>query len=313
MTNITDRWSLITFAFLAFLAGTGPGIAQQEEGRVGEVLFQTLGALGRQAIAINREAMEVFESAPREGSCNERRERFHGMLTSALRYSRHALEIYSAEFQAEMDERGLSSLDLRNGRRAYYDREGQRYAESHMDAERRQVVVAFQGTRLSVKTDISTNVLNFVGMETDYHEWAEEIVGDVMHDHPDLQVIATGDSLGGGLAIYAVLGNPGAKAFVFNPAGLSHETWDDADPMDRERTNRDVIAISTRNLFRIEPVTALSLAGRSTLPGQIFIVRAASFLPKRLHSIKTMIWMLKRLSQKSNRIDCYVELGVLAR
>ena len=50
---------------------------------------------------------------------------------------------------------GLATLDLGNGRTAHFQAAGKRYAEVVVDAQRRQAVVVFQGTRLAVQSDVA--------------------------------------------------------------------------------------------------------------------------------------------------------------
>src|SRR5262249_16103890 len=83
-------------------------------------------------------------------------------------------------------------------------------------------------------------------------------------------VIATGHSLGGGLVLYAVLHNPGVEGVAFNPVGLSWWTWLRTSRADRMRTNSALTVVSTHNANHIEPITALSLAHRSVLPGALW-------------------------------------------
>jgi pimeloyl-ACP methyl ester carboxylesterase len=306
------KLKLGALAVLVFAAMPATAFARHGD-HPGNVLLNVLGAIGSQAREINQEALAVYDNVPRNGSCAERRERFRAILPDALRFGRYARDIYSANRAAEMDRSGLATLDLGEGRHAYYSKMGRRYAEAPVEPDHRQVVVIFQGTRLAVGSDISTDVLNLIGVETPYYAWAAALVDQVVREHPGMKVVVTGDSLGGGLALYAVLNNPGVSGFVFNPAGLSLRTWANANPAERERTNDAIIAIAVRDLFRIEPVTALSLAGRSVLPGHLFFVEAGTVLPQRLHSAETMVATLERaVSAKPDRIDCDANLGVLA-
>lgn len=110
-----------------------------------------------------------------------------------------------------------------------------------------------------------------------------------------MKVIATGHSLGGGLAIYAVLQNPGVRGFVFNPAGVALLTWTTTGAADRARTNAALTVVSTRSDGHIEPVTALSLAGRSVLPGHIVVLEADADGPIALHSAATVVRALEQV------------------
>ena len=276
-------------------------------------IFRLLGVIRGQTRQIDIAAMEVYETMPRSGSCAERRERFMGILPEALRFSRYARDIYTDDHSSEMVASGLKTLDLGGGRSAYYDTAGRRYAEVRVDIEHHQAVVVFRGTRLSVGTDVSTDVLSFVGIETAYYTWASALVAQVVREHEGMEVVVTGDSLGGGLTLYAVLHNPGVKGFAFNPAGLSLLTWASTNSADRERTNTAVTVISTRNANHIDPVTALSFAGRSVLPGHIFVVETGAFGAPALHSANTVVAALERAATTdTGGSACDGDLGVLA-
>jgi hypothetical protein len=230
-----------------------------------------------------------------------------------LRFARYSRDIYTDGHGVEMEAAKLTMLDLGNGRTAYFDPTGRRYAELLVEPGQRQAVVIFQGTRLSVGSDISTDALSFIGVETPYYAWAASLVAQIVRDHPGMAVVVTGDSLGGGLGLYAVLRNPGVRAFVFNPAGLSVRSWAEATAAERARTNAAVTVISTRGWFRIEPVTALSLAGRSVLPGHIFVVPAGVLVSPILHSARTMVAALEHVaSTNAAGTVCDGDMGILA-
>src|SRR5258708_11287093 len=128
-----------------------------------------------------------------------------------------------------------------------------------------------------------------------------------------MEVVVTGQSLGGGLVLYSVLQNPGVKGFAFNPAGLSLLTWARASAADRARTDSAVTVISTRNARHIEPVTAISLAGRSVLPGHIFVLEARILRPSLLHSATTVVAALQHgASANPQGTTCDRDLGQLA-
>jgi pimeloyl-ACP methyl ester carboxylesterase len=272
-----------------------------------------LATLGGAVAGVNREAMYVYETLPREGTCRDRREHLLAVLPDALLFARYAHDIYEKNHEVEMHEAGETVRTLGDGRVAYFDPDGARYAELHIDNGGRRAIVVFRGTRLGVRSDVATNVLNFVGIETAYYEWAAMLVADIARAHPGLEVIATGHSLGGGLALHAVLKNPGVQAFAFNPIGLSEAAWHATSRSERERVNASVTAISLRNFWSIEPVTALSLAGRSILPGHVFVLSANAIRPAKLHTSTVMLEALERVSrERAAGSVCDGDLGVLA-
>lgn len=178
----------------AALAAALPAAASAQHGEHpgGGILLRVLGAIGGQAREIDGEAMHVYRRLPRSGSCPERRDHLMRILPEALRLSRYASDIYDRSRDAEMKTAKLATLDVGDGHRAYFEAEGQRYAEVRLDQELGQAVVVFRGTRLAVGSDMATNVLNLIGVETDYYDWASSLVAQVAREHAGMSVIATG-------------------------------------------------------------------------------------------------------------------------
>jgi hypothetical protein len=270
-----------------------PAFAEREQGPAG-VLFKLLRAVQGESRRIDADAMRVYEEAPRAGSCEDRRARIVALLPNALRFARLAHSVGEGRNEAKMKAEGLATLDLGNGRTAHFQANGKRYAEVVIDEQLRQAVVVFQGTRLAVQSDVTTDVVSFIGLKSGYHRWASALVAQVVRDHPGTEVVATGHSLGGGLAIYAVLKNPGVKGFAFNPAGLALLTWTKASGTDRSRTSAALTVVTTRSDERIDPVTAISLAGRSVLPGHILVLETDASGPVSLHSSATVVRTLEQ-------------------
>jgi hypothetical protein len=301
-------------AALAVLLAIAPAqvLAEDDRGPL-DILVNIIKGAKDKAREIDRDAMRAFERAPREGSCPERRGRILATLPDALRFARLARDIGETNQEARMRSERLATLDLGGGRTAHYRRKGRRYAEVLVDRERRQAVVTFNGTRPQVKTDLTTDVLGFIGVETRYYRWAAELVAQVVKEHAGFEVIAAGHSLGGGLAIYAVLKNPGVKGYAFNPAGIAMLTWAGTDADDRERTSAAVSVVSIRNARHIEPVTAISLAGRSVLPGRILVLEVDEGNTATLHAAKTVVSALEQVAATEAAGEvCEGDLGVLA-
>jgi hypothetical protein len=258
--------------------------------------------------------MRVYEELPREGSCKDRRNNWLAILQDALLFGRYVRDIYDSRYEAMMREAGRARLALADDHFAYFEIAGERYAEVRLDQGHRRAIVIFRGTRLNVRSDVGTNLLNFVGIETRYYDWAASLVAGIVREHPDLEIVVTGHSLGGGLALYAVLRNPGVHGFVFNPAGLSEATWSAVDPQERARVSAATVVITLRNLWSIEPVTALSFAGRSVLPGHIFVLRAAAIRPTTLHAATTMVTTLEDVVEhRAEGSVCDGDLGYLVK
>ncbi len=282
---------------IAFMVVTLSMDAVAQEGHggpsAGGPFLSALAAIRDGAAGVNREAMRVYETLPREGSCKDRRANWLAVLPDALLLGRYARDIYDARYEATMRETGRERLALAEDHFAYFEIAGERYAEVHLNQGYRRAIVVFRGTRLNVRSDVGTDLLNFVGIETSYYDWAASLVARIVREHPDLEVVTTGHSLGGGLALYAVLRNPGVRGFVFNPTGLSEATWSTVSPLERARVSAAMVVITQRNLWSIEPATALSFAGRSVLPGHIFVLSVAAILPTKLHAATTMVTALE--------------------
>jgi hypothetical protein len=312
MCSAMTNFKVAALAAVLIAASPIAAVAQHGAHPAG-LLFKIVGAIRGQTHEIDMAAMEVYQTTPRLGSCAERRDRLLRILPDALRFSRYARDIAEQNHESEMESAGLVTLDLGSGGAAYFEAAGRRYAEIRVEPERNQVVITFRGTRLSVGSDVSTDVLSFVGVETAYYGWASALVARVAREHSGMEVVVTGQSLGGGLVLYSVLQNPGVKGFAFNPAGLSLLTWARASTADRARTNSAVTVISTRNARHIEPVTAISLAGRSVLPGHIFVLEARILRPSLLHSATTVVAALEEVaSANAQGTACDGDLGELA-
>lgn len=288
-----------------------PASADPERGPAG-TLVRIWRAVKGETSRIDADAMRVYEEAPRAGSCEERRARILAVLPDALRFARLARAIGEEKYAAKMKTAGLATLEIGSGRTAHFTAAGERYAEVDLDPDRRQAVVVFQGTRLAVRTDVSTDVLSFIGLQTGYYRWAAALVAQVVREHPGVEVVAVGHSLGGGLAIYAVLRNPGVKGFAFNPAGLSLLTWTTAAAENRMRANAALTVVSTRSGRHIEPVTAVSLAGRSVLPGHVLVLDSDALGPVALHSAAAVVAALEQVEAGSAAgAVCDADLGEL--
>ncbi len=275
------------------------------------VAFKVFATFGGAAKLTDYLANKAYAKAPRPGTCDERRERLVHVLPELLRLARLSRDIYGQG--TGLKAAGLETKELGNGVQAVYEAAGQHYAEIHTDAARNQVLVVFQGTRMTVRGDVASDVAHLVGIDTAYYKWASAIVERVVREHPGSQVVVTGHSLGGGLALFAVLRNPGVEAVVFNPAGLSRLTWLLTSRAERARINAATTVVATRNPGHVDPLTAISLSHQSVVPGTLMFVESDATTPLALHSATRMVTGIERLAATQGEgTACEGVLGVLA-
>jgi hypothetical protein len=179
------------------------------------------------------------------------------------------------------------------------------YAEVHHDALANAKVVVFRGTRLGSLKDLSTNLRQFVNIVPERYQWAAELVRQVKEETPGARIVATGHSLGGGLASYAALLN-GQEAVVFNPAGFSEGVLATL-PAAASSGNKNVVFIA-RSGQTLDTVSALSLGGETTMVGRRYLVDRAPGLPLLgIHSMEGLARELADMPEAATR--CEVDLG----
>lgn len=237
----------------------------------------------------------AYRRAERLGSCAERRQRLVDLLPDAIRLARYARDVYADPTDAPFSAK-TKVIDLGGGRTGHFEPDGQRFAEVRIEPDRNEVVVVFRGTRLNVGSDLSTDALSLVGIETGYYRWAAGLVARVKKQHPGARIVVTGHSLGGGLVIYSVLHNPGVEGVAFDPVGLSWVTWLGASRADRIRASGALTIVAARNSEHLEPLTALSFARRTVLPGRPVLVEVDASGPIALHSSEKLLAGLEKLA-----------------
>jgi hypothetical protein len=310
---VRQRWRLLSKRLprrllMAMLASTlMPAAAQAHP----YLFFKALAFIAGNAKIVAWQASRTYRKAPRSGTCAERQERILQILPEALSLSRYARDIYA--HGEDQQAAGLRIKDLGDGNTAYYEPNGQRYAEVRVDAARLEAIVVFRGARHLIGSDMSAGVMGLMGIETSYYRWGSALVAQVAREHPGMQVIATGHSFGGGLVLYSVLHNPGVQGVAFNPVGLSWWTWLRTNRAERLRTSAALTVVSTHNANHIEPITALSLAHRSVLPGQLYFIESQASGPLALHSITTLVTGLEQVAAtEAGGSACDGVLGILA-
>jgi hypothetical protein len=312
-TPVRQRWhrppkGLPRRLAVAVLASTFMSAAAQAHPYL---FFKALAFIAGNAKIVAWQASRAYRKAPRSGTCAERQDRLLQILPEALRLGRYARDVYA--HGEELKASGLKIKDLGDGYTAYYEPNGQRYAEVRVDDAHREAIVIFRGARHLIGSDVSAGVMGLVGIETSYYRWGSELVAQVAREHPGMHVIATGHSFGGGLVLYAVLHNPGVQGVAFNPVGLSWWTWLRTNRAERMRTNAALTVVATHNANHIEPITALSLAHRSVLPGQLYFIESQASGPLALHSVTTLVAGLEQLvATEAGGLACEGVLGTLA-
>jgi hypothetical protein len=275
------------------------------------LFYKALVFAAANAKIVGWQASHAYRNAPRSGTCVERQDRLVQMLPEALRLGGYAQDIY--EHSEDLEASGPKMKDLGDGYTAYYEPNGQRYAEVRVDAARLEAIVIFRGARHFLSSEMSAGLISLVGIETSYYRWGSALVAQVAREHPGMHVIATGHSLGGGLVLYAALHNPGVEGVAFNPVGLSWWTWLRTSRADRMRTNSALTVVSAHNANHIEPITALSLAHRSVLPGKLYFIDSQASSPLELHSMATLLAGLEQIAATDARGSaCEGVLGSLA-
>lgn len=276
------------------------------------LVLKAVGVVAGGAKLRQMQADWAYAKAPRRGSCEARRESILQILPDALRYAHLSSDIYG--HGTGIKSVAAMTLPLAGGGLAYYEPQGERYAEVHIDKTRNEALVVFRGTRLTVRGDLSADALGFIGIESGYYRWAAALVGRVAREHPDMRIKLTGHSLGGGLVLYAVLRNPGVEGIAFDPAGLSWATWIMASRVDRARANAALTIVSTRNAEHVEPLTSIALAHRTVLPGSVYFAETDASGSMALHRATTLVSALERLDATQARGHaCDGVLGQLAR
>jgi hypothetical protein len=173
------------------------------------LLGHARAAVRDQADDVRARAWETYQTAPRSGTCAERRIEIAAVLPDAVQLAQWDRDIYADGYDDEMVASGARVMDIEPSRRAYRESVGQRYAEVRTDPAEMRVVVVFRGTRIEVGSDILTDIASHIGLETACYAWAADLVARVVRDHPGFEIVVTGHSLGGGLALYAGLRKSG--------------------------------------------------------------------------------------------------------
>lgn len=147
------------------------------------------------------------------------------------------------------------------------------YAEIHFDEIGDGIVIVFRGTKILSIKDISTNVEQFSNILPERYKWADNLVSRVRSENKDSRIIVTGHSLGGGLAMYTGVREM-LETVVFNPAGLSRGVLNDLSLSVNQwkSANGKMVAFMARSGQSIDPISALSLSGRTVVAGRRYIV-----------------------------------------
>lgn len=253
-----------------------------------------------------------------DGSCSERASRLLDRVDEAVRLARLSSDIYDHPYSLQMKNAGqtVASFTGGDGRPliAHRDPASEGYAEEYAGDESEPVTVVFRGTRLLSLKDIMANVVQFADttVPTKYR-WAATLVGEIVAKYPGRPVIATGHSMGGGLAMYAAMRTP-VRAVTFNPAGLSQVSIGGPSAPKMRSVHERGVAFIARSGLAIEPVSALSLAGQSAIVGRRYLVDVGAVTnPMRQHDIARLSQRLEDIAAHKSALRseaiCAEDLG----
>lgn len=253
-----------------------------------------------------------------DGSCSERASRLLDRVDEAVRLARLSSDIYDHPYSLQMKNAGQTVATFTGGDGrpliAHRDPASEGYAEEYADDESGPVTVVFRGTRLLSLKDIMANVVQFAdtAVPTKYR-WAAALVGEIVAKYPGRPVIATGHSMGGGLAMYAAMRTP-VRAVTFNPAGLSQVSIGGPSAPKMRSVHERGVAFIARSGMAIEPVSALSLAGQSAIVGRRYLVDVGAVAsPMRQHDIARLSRGLEDIAANKSALRseaiCAEDLG----
>ncbi|MDC5853572.1 lipase family protein [Vibrio europaeus] len=77
------------------------------------------------------------------------------------------------------------------------------------------------------------------------YELANELYKEIKSKYPDYKIVATGHSLGGGLALHISVVEEGVPAYVFNPSYRIHREGEEKD-------NKSVVIAETGDILKIQ-------------------------------------------------------------
>ncbi|MDR2624850.1 MAG: hypothetical protein LBC37_00780 [Zoogloeaceae bacterium] len=221
-----------------------------------------------------------------------------------------AARLSTAIYQRGKDEPQTGEI-TRDGKKitVYFDPASEGYAEVHHEAIAHAKLIVFRGTRIHSAKDLLINLQQFLPVVPERYFWAEELTARIAAENPASRLLLAGHSLGGGLAMYAAM-RQGQEGVVFNPAGfskgairslsLSPENW--------QAGSRKIVVFLTRSGKTLDPISALSLAGKTTLAGRRYLIDEENGLsPTQLHGMKRLV---RHLSDTRKPIaDCATDLG----
>ncbi len=239
-----------------------------------------------------------------DGTCAARAAGLSARLDEAVRLARLSADIYNHPQTLEMKRQGVTRESWRDelDRRvtAYRDPVSEGYAEVVEDGD--TLIVVFLGTRLVSFKDVMTDVAQMSGTLPVKYRWASALVEQMRQRFPGQRLVVTGHSLGGGLSMYAALHHP-VEAVAFNPAGLSPVILSEIPAAQQVAAGQRTASFIARSGAAIEPVSAVSLAGDTSIVGRRYLVDIGTVLtPLKRHDAFRLANTLESLAARKGSL-----------
>lgn len=273
MRCAAQRWKFLAVALLAAMPLAGWGLTAGDV----EMLRAVAGKLQGEYARIQKEARAAVTSSRAAAGCEDHAAKARNRAREYAELARLSNQIYINQESLSLRQDNLAQRDIlgADGRpmTIYRDPGSEGFAELHHEALTGARVLVFRGTRISSLKDITTNLVQFSNALPARYRWADELAERVRSQFPGERLLLTGHSLGGGLAMYAGLRQE-QEAVVFNPAGLSRGVVTELrlSAAQWRAMSARITAFISRSGEAVDPVSSISLAGKTLMAGSRYIV-----------------------------------------